>query len=129
MGVNVNTGMPAGYMNPWNMMMQNMYGNLMQPQMQAQQAAQPQQPTSPPMIHADMIETPGEDWARNFNMGPGQTQIFYTRDESAMYVKTTHTNDSGYDFDVYLKQAPKPAPEYMTREQVEEMIRNAKEAQ
>ena len=126
MGVNVNTGTPAGYMNPWQMMMQNMYGNLMQPQQQMQQ---PQQPTSPPMIHADMIETPSEDWARNFNMGPGQTQIFYTRDESAMYVKSTHANDSGYDFDIYLRQAPKPAPEYMTREQVEAMIREAKEAE
>lgn len=123
MGVNVNTGTPAGYMNPWQMMMQNMYGNLMQPQQQMQQ---PQQPTSPPMIHADMIETPSEDWARNFNMGPGQTQIFYTRDESAMYVKSTHANDSGYDFDIYLRQAPKPAPEYLTREQVEAMIREAK---
>lgn len=127
MGVNVNTGLPAGYFNPWQQFMMNMYGNMAQPQQQAIQ--QPQQPTTPPMIHADMIETPSEDWARNFNMGPGQTQIFYTRDESAMYVKTTHTNDSGYDFDVYLKQAPKPAPEYLTREQVAEMIRSAKEEQ
>lgn len=125
MGVNVNTGTPAGYMNPWQMMMQNMYGNLMQPQQQMQQ---PQQPTSPPMIHADMIETPSEEWARNFNVSSGQTQIFYMRDESAMYVKSVDANGS-MEFDVYLKQQPKPAPEYLTREQVEAMIREAKEAE
>jgi len=125
MGVNVNTGTPAGYMNPWQMMMQNMYGNLTQTQQQTQQM---QQPTSPPMIHADMIETPSEEWARNFNVSSGQTQIFYMRDESAMYVKSVDANGS-MEFDVYLKQQPKPAPEYLTREQVEAMIREAKEAE
>lgn len=124
MGVNVNTGLPAGYINPWQQFMMNMYGNMAQPQQQAIQ--QPQQPTTPPMIHADMIETPSEDWARQYNVTPGQTQIFYMRDESAMYVKTVNA-DGSVEFVVYTKQAPKPAPEYLTREQVAAMIRDAKE--
>lgn len=121
MGVNVNTGMPAGYQNPLEKMIMNMYGNMMPTQT-------PQQPTSPPMIHAALIETPSEEWARNYNVSPGQTQIFYMRDESAMFVKSVNA-DGSMEFDVYPKQAPKPAPEYLTREQVEEMIRSAKEEQ
>ena len=118
---NVNTGMPAGYVNPYQQAMAQAMAQFMpQPQMmQPQQAAQP---TTPPMIHADMIEAKSEEWARQFNVTPGQTQLFYLPDESAIFSKTAH-QDGGFDFDVYLRQEPKPAPEYMTREQVEALIR------
>ena len=124
MNVNVNTGTGAGYMNPWQAAMMQAMGQFMP---QAQPALPQQQPTTPPMVHADMIEAESEDWARNFSLQPGQTQIFYRGDESAMYIKTMHAQGGGYDFDVYLRQPRKPAPEYMTREQVEALIRDMQE--
>lgn len=126
--MNVNTGMPAGYINPWQQWAMNMYGNLMQPAQQIQPTAamqQQAQPTTNPMIQATLIEAPSEEWARQFNVAPGQTQMFYLRDESAMFVKTANT-DGSEEFDVFAKQPRKPAPEYMTREQVEAMILEAK---
>lgn len=131
---------PMGYMNPWQQAMaqaqaQNAMIQAQQAMAQAQQAqqavqpqvmqpAQPPQPTMRPMIHADMIVVHSEDEARQDPIAAGVTQIYSMQDESAIFVKGMHQDGRGYDFDVYAKQPPKPAPEYMTRDQVANMIRS-----
>lgn len=112
--------LPGGYVNPWQQMLNQTMQQMMQPQ-QAQPMPQPQ-PTTPPMIHADMIEVASIDAMKTYPLAAGMKQMFYTKDESAMGIKEMH-NDGTYDLDIYLKQAPAPAPEYMTREQVTELVR------
>lgn len=112
--------LPNGYVNPWQTALQQAMQQMMQPQPQPMQP-QPQ-PTTPPMIHADIIEVASIDAMKAYPVGAGMTQMFSTQDESAMGVKTMRP-DGTFDLDIYLKQAPAPAPEYMTREQVTELVR------
>ena len=119
---------PGGYVNPWQTALQQAMAQMAFPQQQPQpmqpMQPQPMQPQSmtPPMIHADIIEVASIDAMKNYPVGAGQTQMFSTQDESAIGVKTMH-QDGSYVLDLYLKQAPAPAPEYMTREQVETLVR------
>ena len=110
---------PGGYVNPWQQALNQAMQQMMQPH---QQPVQQPQPVTPPMIHADIIEVPSIDAMKNYPLGPGITQMFSTQDESAMGVKTMH-QDGTYDLDIYLRQAPEPAPQYMTREEVAELVR------
>jgi len=112
--------LPGGYVNPWQMALNQAMQQMMQPQ-QMQQPMQAQ-PTTPPMIHADIIEVPSIEAMKSYPVGAGQTQMFSTQDESAIGVKSMH-QDGTFDMDVYLRQAPEPAPEYMTREQVTDIVR------
>lgn len=112
--------LPGGYVNPWQMALNQAMQQMMQPQ-QMQQPMQPQ-PTTPPMIHADIIEVPSIEAMKSYPVGAGQTQMFSTQDESAIGIKSMH-QDGTFDLDLYLKQAPEPAPEYMTREQVADIVR------
>lgn len=114
---------PGGYVNPWQTALQQAMTQMAFPQQQPQpmQPMQPQ-PMTPPMIHADIIEVASIDAMKNYPVGAGQTQMFSTQDESAIGVKTMH-QDGSYVLDIYVKQAPAPAPEYMTREQVETLVR------
>ena len=112
--------LPGGYVNPWQMALNQAMQQMMQPQ-QMQQPMQAQ-PTTPPMIHADIIEVSSIEAMKSYPVGAGQTQMFSTQDESAIGIKTMH-QDGTFDMDIYLKQAPEPAPEYMTREQVAEIVR------
>ena len=114
---------PGGYVNPWQTALQQAMTQMVFPQQQPQpmQPMQPQ-PMTPPMIHADIIEVASIDAMKNYPVGAGQTQMFSTQDESAIGVKTMH-QDGSYVLDLYVKQAPAPAPEYMTREQVETLVR------
>lgn len=116
--------LPGGYVNPWQMALTQAMQQMMQPQQMQQPMQQPMQPqpTTPPMIHADIIEVPSIEAMKSYPVGAGQTQMFSTQDESAMGIKTMH-QDGTFDLDIYLKQAPEPAPEYMTREQVADIVR------
>lgn len=109
----------GNYVNPWQQALTQAMQQMMQPQ---QQPMQQPQPTTPPMIHADMIEVASIDAMKTYPLGAGMKQMFYTKDESAIGIKEMH-NDGTYELDIYLKQAPAPAPEYMTREQVTELVR------
>lgn len=116
--------LPGGYVNPWQMALTQAMQQMMQPQQMQQPMQQPMQPqpTTPPMIHADIIEVPSIEAMKSYPVGAGQTQMFSTQDESAIGIKTMH-QDGTFDLDVYLKQAHEPAPEYMTREQVTDIVR------
>lgn len=114
---------PGGYVNPWQSALQQALSQMAfsQQQPQPMQPMQPQ-PMTPPMLHADIIVVPSIDAMKNYPVGAGQTQMFSTQDESAIGVKTMN-QDGTFLLDIYLKQAPAPAPEYMTREQVETLVR------
>lgn len=84
---------------------------------------QAQQMMTPPTIRAEIIQVDGEEQAANYPVGAGASQMMIARDDSAIFVKTAGPN--GATLDVFVKRppaAPAPAPEYMTRADVEAMI-------
>ena len=97
----------------WNPYLPN-YTALYQPQM------------SLPTIRAEIIQVDSEEQAAAYPVNAGASQMMIARDDSAIYVKTVGAN--GPNLDVFVKRPPAPpapAPEYMTREEVEAMIAGA----
>lgn len=110
---------PVGY-NPYNL-----YGPY-QPQ-QMQQVQQPQAMT-PPTIHADIIQVESEAEADRYPMAANQPpQMFMTRDETAIFIKTMLANNQ-HDLKVYpLRPPAPPAPPvdlkaYVTRQELDERL-------
>ena len=110
---------PVGY-NPYNL-----YGPY-QPQ-QMQQVQQPQAMT-PPTIHADIIQVESEAEADRYPMAANQPpQMFMTRDETAIFIKTMLANNQ-HDLKVYPLRPPSPpAPPvdlkaYVTRQELDERL-------
>lgn len=110
---------PVGY-NPYNP-----YGPY-QPQ-QMQQVQQPQAMT-PPTIHADIIQVESEAEADRYPMAANQPpQMFMTRDETAIFIKTMLANNQ-HDLKVYpLRPPAPPAPPvdlkaYVTRQELDERL-------
>lgn len=99
----------AIYPNPYPY--QQMYPQMYQPQM------------TPPTIRAEIVQVDNEEQAANYPVAAGASQMMIARDDSAIYVKTVGA--AGPVLNVFIKRppaAPAPAPEYMTREEVEAMI-------
>lgn len=96
-------------------------------QPQYQQQIPQQQAYTLPMIHADIIQIDSIEQGENFGVGIGQTQMMITKDESIICIKTA-LNNGQYDFTVYRKEEKKstPTPDYITRQEVEEMIKGLK---
>ena len=90
-----------------------------------QPQAQPAQMTLP-TIHADIIQIGSEDQVRDTPVAAGAAQMFITRDESMIIIKTGTA--SGYTLDHYDKRPPAPpAPSfdpaaYVTREELEKRL-------
>lgn len=110
---------PVGY-NPYNP-----YGPY-QPQ-QIQQVQQPQAMT-PPTIHADIIQVESEAEAERYPMAANQPpQMFMTRDETTIIIKTMLANNQ-HDLKVYpLRPPAPPAPPvdlgaYVTRQELDERL-------
>lgn len=88
------------------------------PAQTAQQAAAQQQhgtvatAMTPPTIHAEIILVSsgeqGELEAAQYPLGAGQSQMFITRDDSAVLIKTATAN--GYTLDIFDKRPPAPQP-------------------
>ena len=114
-------GFPVGYQpfNPY--MMGNPY---------IQQQPQQQQPQSmtPPTIHADIIQVESEAEADRYPMAANQPpQMFMTRDESAIFIKTMLANNQ-HDLKVYPLRPPAPPTPpvdlaaYVTRQELDERL-------
>lgn len=88
-----------------------------------QYVGQPQrQPTTPPMIHADIIQADSEDFVNSYPVGVGVTQAFMLRDESAIYFKTGEAN--GSSIIKYQKSASAPVQDtYIRRDEIEKLVR------
>ena len=92
------------------------------PQMYPQYPQMPQMMT-PPTIRAEIIQVDGEEQAANYPVGAGTSQMMIAKDDSAIFVKTATTN--GATLNVFVKRPPAPAapaPDFVTREDVETMI-------
>lgn len=106
----------------WNQMFPVGYQPAQMPGWNNQQMYQ-QQMMTPPTIRAEIVQVDGEEQAAQYPVGAGASQMMIARDDSAIYVKTAGTN--GATLDVFVKRppaTPAPAPEYMTRADVEAMI-------
>ena len=106
--------------------MQGPYNPYLNAYMQAlqQQFNQPQQTQmTMPTIHADIIQVAGREDVDRYSIGAGNSQMFITRDDSTIYVKSGTAN--GFTLDIYDKRPPaSPAPvidpqTYVTREEFE----------
>lgn len=118
-------GYPQPMMNNYTGYGQNGNYNQMSNQMQMQ--TQPQMTL--PTIHADIIQTE-EDQARDYNIAAGTTQMFMTKDDSNIFIKTAYANGN-YDFVKYVKVTDKVPVEqsnhsdqndYVTREEFEKRL-------
>lgn len=89
--------------------------------------AQPQGMT-PPTIHADIVQVGSEEEAWSYPVAAGSTQMMMARDDSAIYIKSAYPN-SQPSLDVFVKsriRPQKPASDYVTREELAEMLEGLK---
>jgi hypothetical protein len=96
-------------------------------------AAQSQSMTLP-TIRADIIQIEDEDAAERFPMAAGTRQIFMTRPEDKLIIKTMG-QDGPLPLEVYVKRPQRPpAPvfdpgEYVRRDELPALVRDALTAQ
>jgi len=94
---------------------------------QGQTVQQPSQPLTPPTIHAEIVQVDGEADVERWPVNAGASQMFITRDETQIIVKTMGANGP-LPLDVYVKRPPAPvAPpfnpaEYVRRDELPELI-------
>ena len=89
---------------------------------QTQAVMQQPQQNMMPVIQTTIIQ-PAEpilDYVQNFQIGNGQSQMFLSKDESKIYIKSATAN--GSSIRVYVEQdLPKP-PEYVTVDQLKTVL-------
>lgn len=86
----------------------------------------PQQMTMP-TIHADIIQVGGPEDVDRYSVGAGNSQMFITRDEATIFIKSGTAN--GFTLDVYDKRPPVQAPDpqtYVTRAELEAILGSLK---
>ena len=94
----------------------NSPGYVPQPVMQQYQAS-----NMMPTIRTEIIQVDSEDFVNQYTIGNGQSQMFITKDETKIYVKSGTQN--GSEIIEYQKSPPKKAPEYVTVEQLQAMLK------
>lgn len=106
------------------------YPQQAQQQYMPQQAQpQPQQPMTPPTIHAEIIQVDSEQTAENYPLAAGSSQMMIAKDDSAIYVKTMYANGQ-YNLDAFIKRPKAPnKPQidmdmYVTREEFETRLKS-----
>ena len=105
---------PATYQNPY------MYYQSVQPtQPVIQQNVQQQ--NMMPTIQTSIIQVESADDVDKFQIANGQSQMFISKDDTKIFVKSATANGSSVE--TYIKQPAKKAPEYVTREQLEDMLK------
>ena len=116
-----NNGFPMGYQY-----YMPQYQPVQTPYMQ--QTQQQPQAMTPPTIHADIIQVESEADAERYPMAANQPpQMFMTRDESTIIIKTMLANNQ-HDLKVYpLRPPAPPAPPvdlaaYVTRQELDERL-------
>lgn len=104
---------PATYQNPYPY-----YQYTAQPM---QQPVQQQTQNMMPVIQTSIIQAENYDVVDKYQIANGQSQMFITKDENAIYIKSATANGTVIEF--YAKQpAPKP-PEYVTVDQLKAMFK------
>lgn len=90
---------------------------------QPQQYQQPQQQYTPPTIHAEIVQVNGEQEVKDYPLAAGATQMFMSKDDSCIFIKTAYAN-SPAQITTYCKTEPvvEPQPDYITREEFEKRL-------
>lgn len=118
--MNYNNYFPASYQPIYPQQIQ-------QPQMQMNQQVmqQPQMLTTPPTIHAEIVQVASREDALNFPVGTGQTQMMIMKDDSTIFVKTAFPNGQ-INLDEYIRKPKEEVsadkPDFITREEFEQRI-------
>ena len=103
-------------------------------QQPAQQAQQNQQGLTPPTIRAEIVQVDSLDAIDRFPMAAGTSQMFMTKDESTIVVRSMYANGQHSD-DIYDKRPPAPpAPtlnpaDYIRRDELPALIAEALQSQ
>ena len=96
-----------------------------QGQQQAQQPAQ--QMMTPPTIRAEIVQVDSLDAIDRYPMAAGTSQMFMTKDETAIVVRSMYANGQHND-DIYDKRPPAPpAPtlnpdDYVRRDELKDLL-------
>lgn len=69
----------------------------------SQQMAMPQQSMTPPTIHAEILQVESEQFAENYPVAAGASQMMIKKDESEIYIKTAFANGQSR-LDVYARR-------------------------
>lgn len=99
----------------------------------AQQAQQSQQSLTPPTIRAEIVQVDTLDAIDRFPMAAGTSQMFMTKDEQNIVVRSMYANGQHND-DVYDKRPPAPpAPtlnpaDYVRKDELQALIADALQA-
>lgn len=102
-------------------------------QQPTQQAQQSQQGLTPPTIRAEIVQVDSLDAIDRFPMAAGTSQMFMTKDEAAIVVRSMYANGQHND-DVYDKRPPAPpAPtlnpaDYVRKDELQALISEALQA-
>jgi hypothetical protein len=102
-------------------------------QQPAQQAQQNQQSLTPPTIRAEIVQVDSLDAIDRFPMAAGTSQMFMTKDEQNIVVRSMYANGQHND-DVYDKRPPAPpAPtlnpaDYVRKDELQALIADALQA-
>lgn len=105
-------------------------------QQQAQQAQQPaaQQMMTPPTIRAEIVQVDAMEAIDRFPMAAGTSQMFMTKDEKNIVVRSMYANGQHSD-EIYDKRPPAPpAPtlnpaDYVRKDELQALIAEAMQAQ
>lgn len=92
---------------------------IQQPVQQPTQA-QPQQ-TMMPVIQTSIIQVNDISEVEKFQIANGQSQMFISKDDAHIYVKSATANGSAVE--TYTKDPPPKAPEYVTVDQLKAMFK------
>ena len=79
-------------------------------------------------IKVQLVQVGSEDEAWSYPVAAGSTQMMMARDDSAIYIKSAYPN-SQPSLDVFVKsriRPQKPASDYVTREELTEMLEGLK---
>lgn len=102
-------------------------------QQPAQQAQQNQQGLTPPTIRAEIVQVDSLDAIDRYPMAAGTSQMFMTKDEAAIVVRSMYANGQHND-DIYDKRPPAPpAPtlnpaDYVRKDELQALIADALQA-
>lgn len=100
----------------------------------AQQTQHNQPGLTPPTIRAEIVQVDSMDAIDRFPMAAGTSQMFMTKDEANIVVRSMYANGQHSD-DIYDKRPPAPpAPtlnpaEYVRKDELEALIADALQAQ
>lgn len=98
-----------------------------------QQAQQQGQMMTPPTIRAEIVQVDSLDAIDRYPMAAGTSQMFMTKDEAAIVVRSMYANGQHND-DIYDKRPPAPpAPtlnpaEYVRKDELQALIAEALQA-